>query len=199
MQSLLERYLGRFVKDLGKHDLKIGLLKGTDCSSLAVAHFAERLSCVHVLTLFARYSKCLYRPRQSNIAQPRVAARCARLSRLANQHSHGLYRYSTAIYTIILPNFRNSKTHLLQSTQSNRLFDWPFVAGEIYIDIPFRSLGSEPVVVSIDRVFVVLSTKSSARVETKVDSDEQVAEAIARKIQDLKLHELKAFGQSNQV
>ncbi len=30
VQSLLERHLGRFVKDLGKHDLKIGLLKGTD-------------------------------------------------------------------------------------------------------------------------------------------------------------------------
>ncbi len=73
------------------------------------------------------------------------------------------------------------------------------VTGEIYIDIPFRSLGSEPVVVSIDRVFVVLSTKSSARVEAKVDSDQQVAEAIARKIQDLKVHEIKAFGQSNQV
>lgn len=53
--------------------------------------------------------------------------------------------------------------------------------------------------VSIDRVFVVLSTKSSARVETKADSDEQVAEAIARKMQNLKLHELQAFGQSNQV
>ena len=65
----------------------------------------------------------LYLPRQSNIAQPRIAARCARLSRPANQHSHGLYWYSNySVSTIIIPNLNDSG--LTYSTLADRFFEF---------------------------------------------------------------------------
>lgn len=201
VQSLLERHLGRFVKDLGKHDLKIGLLKGTETWPLFFhwqPHTSLSYSCA---PLFWLYFPKLYVLVSTQAKQYCATSNCGAMR---STFSTCQSAFARALLVQQLQRFHHHhsksqrfRTHLFHPS-------WSFlrilvVTGEIYIDIPFRSLGSEPVVVSIDRVFVVLSTKSSARVETKVDSDEQVAEAIARKIQDLKLHELKTFGQSNQV
>ncbi len=62
VQSLLERHLGRFVKDLGKHDLKIGLLKGIVATfNRTLRAFSRVLYPLSNFVCF--YLKYLYGPR----------------------------------------------------------------------------------------------------------------------------------------
>jgi hypothetical protein len=68
------------------------------------------------------------------------------------------------------------------------------VSGDISIDIPFRSLSSEPVVVCIDRVFAVLvANKSTSRPSSSTDVVDST------KLERLKAHELSKFGTSDDI
>jgi vacuolar protein sorting-associated protein 13A/C len=63
--------------------------------------------------------------------------------------------------------------------------------GDLTLDIPFSSLGSQPVVVSIDRIFLVVGTKTDFRPESRTEEDIR-AETLL-KLEALKQHESDMF------
>lgn len=91
------------------------------------------------------------------------------------------------------------------------------------LDIPFRSLGSQPVVVSIDRIYLIAGDKADFKVlllflrslalihssrsvvlffvggQVEEKDPETLAQEMTKKLEALKQHELATFGGAKQV